>query len=115
MERWTRLLEVRAVVSKELEILRAEKKIGQSLEAAVRLSVPTEIRPLVERYAADLPGLFIVSRVTLEKSIAGQEIRAAAERIDGAKCERCWSYPEDVRTRGANALCGRCGEAVGAA
>jgi len=72
---------------------------------------------LLRRYAAYLPGFFIVSQVEIESSgpnggaAAGGPGRLAirAEHALGAKCERCWNYSTHV---GENAkyptVCERC-------
>ena len=56
-------MEVRQDVLKSLEVARKEKFIGAPLEARVRLSADGDLYPLLEEYAAELPGLFIVSQV----------------------------------------------------
>jgi len=84
---WNSLMEVRARVLKALEEARQEGRIGASLEARVRLA-PTN---LLERYAADLPALFIVSQVGLDATNG-----VVVERADGSKCERCWKYSTAV-------------------
>jgi isoleucyl-tRNA synthetase len=100
------------VVLKSLETARQEKQIGAPLEARVRLSANGDLYPLLERYAADLPGLFIVSQVALEPQTTG-ELAVAIEHASGTKCERCWKYTEDV---GSNpkfpTICSSCAEAV---
>ena len=51
-----------------------------------------------KHYADDLPALFIVSQVELERA-AGNELKAfTVERAEGTKCERCWKYTLDVGT-----------------
>jgi len=84
-------MEVRENVLKSLETARQEKFIGAPLEARVRLSVNGDLYPLLRKYAADLPALFIVSQVDLEPS-ADTEIQVKVERAAGQKCERCWKY-----------------------
>ena len=64
---WDRLMEVRGDVLKSLETARNEKLIGAPLEARVRLSANGDLYPLLEQYAPQLPGLFIVSQVDLER------------------------------------------------
>ena len=61
-------MEVRGDVLKSLETARNEKLIGAPLEARVRLSANGDLYPLLEQYAGELPGLFIVSQVTLDKA-----------------------------------------------
>ena len=58
-------------VTSYLEIARKEKFIGAPLEAHVRLAVDGDLYPLLEEYAGELPGLFIVSQVALEAGQAG--------------------------------------------
>jgi len=62
---WDRLIEVRDQVLKSLETARNEKLIGAPLEARLILSANGDLLPLLEEYAADLPGLFIVSQVVI--------------------------------------------------
>ncbi len=66
---WDRLMEVRGDVLKSLETARNEKLIGAPLEARVRLSANGELYPLLEQYAAELPALFIVSQVELNRAM----------------------------------------------
>jgi len=89
---WDALIEVRQAVLPVLEIARQEKVIGAPLEAQVYLTAPPELLPLLERYGAELPGLFIVSGVTVEP---GPSLAVTVARADGAKCERCWRYTTD--------------------
>ena len=99
---------------------RAEIGIGNSLEAAVVLQAEPDLSRLLERYSAELPSLFIVSRVDLGE--AGPEARAAQQvaglrigvrRASGEKCDRCWNYTEDRTHEGDCAgLCARCAAAV---
>jgi isoleucyl-tRNA synthetase len=88
LAKWDRLMEVREAVLKALEEARQAKFIGAPLEARVRLQGYG-----VDEWAADLPSLFIVSQVSLDK---GDEKRVIIERADGVKCERCWKYSTAV-------------------
>ena len=65
---------------KSLETARNEKLIGAPLEARVRLSANGDLYPLLEQYAGELPGLFIVSQVELER-----RGRRRARRQGGAR------------------------------
>jgi isoleucyl-tRNA synthetase len=92
---WDRLIEVRNGVLKSLETARNEKIIGAPLEARVKLSTNGDLYPLLERYATDLPGLFIVSQVDVNRADSS-DLSVAVERASGVKCERCWKYTHDV-------------------
>jgi isoleucyl-tRNA synthetase len=107
---WSRLMDVRDVVLKELEIRRQEKFIGAPLEAAVRVEASGELLDLLRRYRADLPGLFIVSEVEVAE---GSELRVSVSRATGVKCERCWKYTHDVgRDDRFPTVCAACASAV---
>jgi isoleucyl-tRNA synthetase len=107
---WDRLMEVRDTVLKSLEAARNEKLIGAPLEACVRLSAGADLYPLLEQYARELPALFIVSQVALDRA---DTLSVQVERAAGRKCERCWKYTIDigVDTRFPT-ICGACAEAV---
>jgi isoleucyl-tRNA synthetase len=111
-ENWDRLIKVREDVLKSLEQARQEKFIGAPLEARVRLAANGDLYPLLEQYAGELPGLFIVSQVALDQK-SGEDVSVRVERADGVKCERCWKYTTDT---GADAqfptICGACASAV---
>jgi isoleucyl-tRNA synthetase len=80
---------------KHLDTARQEKVIGAPLEAQVRLSANSELYPLLKMYAEELPGLFIVSEVSLVETQSG-DLEVTVERANGTKCERCWKYTKDV-------------------
>ena len=103
---------VRDLVLKALESARADKLIGKSLEARVRLRAGADLYPLLEEYGAELPALFIVSQVVLEKS-SEPSISIEIERAEGDKCERCWKYTTEVgRSAEFPTLCDACQEVV---
>jgi isoleucyl-tRNA synthetase len=85
---WEALIEIRVPVLKALDVARDDKIIGSSLEAAVTLK-PS---PLLNKYKAELPGLFIVSVVELSETSDTIHV----EHARGEKCERCWKYTLDV-------------------
>jgi isoleucyl-tRNA synthetase len=109
---WDRLMEVRDDVLKSLESARNDKLIGAPLEARVRISVNSDLYPLLETYARDLPGLFIVSQVELNQGSA-DAIQIQIERAAGTKCERCWKYTQDVGSDSKfPTICAVCAAAV---
>jgi isoleucyl-tRNA synthetase len=111
-ENWDRLIAVREDVLKSLEEARQEKFIGAPLEARVRITANGNLHPLLQEYAQDLPGLFIVSQVVLDEA-PGKEISVQVERAAGAKCERCWKYTTDVGSEPRfPTICAACSSAV---
>ena len=108
-ERYGRLFALREVVQKALEEARRSKLIGSGLEALVTVRAEGPELALLESARQELPTLFIVSKVALEKGPLG----ALVARAPGTKCARCWGYFEDV---GSDArypdVCAKCAEAL---
>jgi isoleucyl-tRNA synthetase len=109
---WDRLMLVRDQVLKSLEVARAEKSIGKSLEARVVLTAGPDFYPLLNEYAADLPAVFIVSQVEVNRG-PGDGVSIEIQRAEGAKCERCWKYTLDVGNDPEfPTLCAPCSDAI---
>ncbi|MFZ0590044.1 MAG: isoleucine--tRNA ligase, partial [Bryobacteraceae bacterium] len=93
LSNWDNLIGVRDTVLKSLDDARERKEIGSSLEAAVRLEAQGDLLQLLTEYEAQLPALFIVSQVELEKgNLDAGAVAVHIERARGDKCERCWRY-----------------------
>jgi isoleucyl-tRNA synthetase len=105
---WEKLLEVRSQVLAKLEVLRAEKAIGKSLEAVV--AVTSDKDELLRKYEIALPELFNVSEVELLET-PGESI--SVRRSEKPKCERCWRYVQEVGQDGRfPTVCLRCADAL---
>ncbi len=121
-QRYDQLQKVRGEVSKVLEKARAEKILGQSLEAKVILQAPESVRPLLEEYREQLASLFIVSQVQLVPELAeGVEAEQLAGLklqvlpAEGEKCERCWNFVTSVGSNSEHpSICARCADALAA-
>ena len=114
---WERLLAVREEVLKALEPARAAKTISSGLEARVTLTADGNLAELLQKYAANLPALFIVSQVEIAPGRAGsaqsevgsKALEIRVERAQGSKCERCWNYSTHVgESAEYPTLCERC-------
>jgi isoleucyl-tRNA synthetase len=111
--RWSRLVELRERVLAEIEPLRKDKRIGSSLQASAVLTVPKDDMAFLERYAPDLPMLFIVSDVELRPDGSRADVGVTIKRAGGVKCERCWRYVKAVSHDPAWAgICERCQDAL---
>jgi isoleucyl-tRNA synthetase len=120
--RWETIRRIRSVVTGAIEIARADKAIGSSLEAhpIVYLSDP---RPLAALEGVDFAEVCITSDLTVEtraeppasafRAADTPGIAVVVERARGVKCARSWRYfdpatadPEypDVTPRDAGAL-----------
>ncbi len=114
---WQRLQEVRAEITKVLELARRDKVIGHSLEADVRIHVSGELAEFLADKWQTLATISIVSSLsqTLEKpalAIAGEnlpEMLISVQSADSAKCERCWIRSETVgEDKSHPEICSRC-------
>ena len=106
LTKWTRIREIRDAVNKDIETLRADGKVGSSLQATVVLTVAADDHALLASLGRDLKFVFITSKVTLN---AGEALAIQSSSSDDSKCERCWHYSADVGADSAHAgLCGRC-------
>jgi len=118
--KWARLRDLRRVVTGALEIERAQKRLGSSLQGAARLYVPEEYREALA--GVDLAELCITSEGTVVFSAAPEGaftlpevagVGAVIERAAGEKCQRCWRIlPEVGAADGHPELCRRCADAV---
>jgi isoleucyl-tRNA synthetase len=106
LAKWGRILAVRAVVLRELEVLRQQGRIGSSLQADVTVSAPNGDYEVLASLGNDLRLVFITSAARIER---GDVLSVAVNPVAADKCERCWHWREDVgEHRDHPALCGRC-------
>jgi isoleucyl-tRNA synthetase len=114
MDRWERLMRIRDDVNRALEAERQAKTIGNSLGARVRLRAAGDDGRLLEQYRDELPMLFIVSQVELERaSQEGTPLDITVTRAEGEKCARCWRFVPIVSALADTAgLCDRCVDAL---
>ena len=106
LAKWARLREIRDQVNKDIEALRADGKVGASLQASVTLQAAPEDHALMASLGNDLKFVFITSQLILE---TGNSLVAKVSVSQDTKCDRCWHYAPDVGVNPAHpALCGRC-------
>lgn len=106
LSKWGRIREIRDAVNKDIEALRAEGKVGSSLQANVALTVGKDDHALLASLGDDLKFAFITSAIDL---IAGAEMNIRATTSNSTKCERCWHYRDDIGHDTAHpTLCSRC-------
>jgi isoleucyl-tRNA synthetase len=115
LNRWAPVLVMRDAVNAALEEARQSKRIGNPLEAAVRIETDVASSMALAPFATDLPAVFKVSQVEIvgREGVEGSAIHA--QPAEGTKCARCWLVRKDV---GSDAcypgLCGRCASVVSA-
>jgi isoleucyl-tRNA synthetase len=119
-ERWDELRELRRVVTGALELERAAKRIGSSLQAAVEIFV--QGRPTDALQGLDLAELCITSAATVRQGQPPdgaftlpdvEGIAVVVAMASGERCERCWRVlPEVGHVPGHADLCHRCAEVL---
>ena len=107
-----------AHVMKALEIARAEKKIGKSLDAKVTVYTADEsVLALLEKFTEDeLKTVFITSGAHVVKGAAPEgafvpeegKLAVLVESADGQRCDRCWCYSTEGESDGDGFICERC-------
>ena len=114
MARWDQIIAVRNDANKALELARAEKRIGKSLEAKVVLYAGGQLLDFLKANEGELSAAFIVSQVEIKEGegpVKGEVEGLSLEVLpaDGEKCERCWVFSDTVGGHAAHkTLCARC-------
>ena len=115
-KKWDTIRNIRKVITGALEKKRAEKIIGSSLEAHVKVFVSDEIKKIVA--SINLDEIAIISSYELlsnDGSISGfsmNEVKGVyvqVEKASGDKCNRCWKFIEALND---NEICNRCKDAI---
>jgi len=120
--KWEQVREVRRVVTGALELRRADKTIGSSLQAAPTLYVDSVWHDAVED--VDMAEICITSAIRVEEGLVPDgtaaftlpdvpNVGVVFAHADGGKCDRCWKVLPEVGTVEAHpTLCHRCADAV---
>lgn len=113
-EDFTKILKSREVVSRAIEPLRADKKVGSSLEVAVYVKADDDT--VLKANSADLADIYIVSQANLSDSVPEGVLNEHSEdgytvwvtKAKGEKCTRCWKY----RELNEDGICPDCADAI---
>ena len=112
-KKWEKYIKIKEEVAKKLELARANKEIGLSLEAKVILYADGEVYNFIKGKEELLKEIFIVSQVEIQEGKAEDDaiIGVKVEKASGEKCERCWMYSETVGEDAEHPhICHRCSE-----
>ena len=117
-EEFTQILKVREIVTKAIEPMRAEKKIGSSLETAVY--IVTDNADLLKKYEKELCNIFITSQAIVASEKPAEVMNEYTEdgynvyvtKAIGEKCERCWKYRPLGTIVGDETICKDCYNAI---
>ena len=114
-QKWNHILELKELVAKELEVARAEKVIGHSLNAKVTLFANKKEYEFLKENKELLTTVFIVSALDIMENERKDDVKIGVkvEVAEGQKCERCWKYSTEVgENKEHPTLCHRCAEAI---
>ncbi|MEM8630830.1 MAG: isoleucine--tRNA ligase [Pseudomonadota bacterium] len=120
-EKWAGIRRVRRVVTAALELQRADKVIGASLEAAPVVHV-RDTGTLEALRTVEFEDVCITSGITLSGDPLPAEafrlpevegVGVVFEKAEGQKCQRCWKILPDVGLHAHPAVCARCNAALG--
>lgn len=111
---FTKILKSREVVSRAIEPLRADKKVGSSLEVAV--TVKADDDSVLKANEKDLADIYIVSQANLADEKPSDVLNEYSEegytvwvtKAHGEKCTRCWKY----RELNEDGICPGCADAI---
>lgn len=113
-EDFSKILKAREVVSRAIEPLRADKKVGSSLEVAVYVNVKDN--EVLKANEDELCNIFITSQahITDEKpenvlnEYKEDDYTVWVTAAEGEKCSRCWKF----RDLNSDGICTECLDAI---
>lgn len=117
---FSKILKVREIVTKAIEPLRADKKVGSSLEVAVYIKASDASMAVLESNQDELCNIFITSQAILSKDKPQDVLNEYQEddytvwvtKAIGEKCERCWKYRSLGEHDGHETICSECFDAI---
>lgn len=120
---WKTLQDIRSAVTRAIEPLRKDGKVGHSLDTKVTLYVSDNLKACLDRVGADMREYCLVSSLSVaaldaapadalrDDQTAG--LALTVERAHGDKCPRCWMYSTEIGQVPAHPdLCPRCAHVI---
>jgi isoleucyl-tRNA synthetase len=109
LDKFAQLRDVRSEVTKRLEEVRMEGKIGAPLQAEVDIRAHGDKYDLLSSLDEDLKFILITSRATVTKAANAEDEEIVVTPSEHQKCERCWHYRPAVGQHADHpGLCDRC-------
>jgi isoleucyl-tRNA synthetase len=121
---WELIVETRNAVTKSLEELRKDNKIGGALDANVSLYCDGDLAKALGALGDELRFVFITSDANIlpldqkptdasTVTVNEHQLAITATKTDAEKCVRCWHRRDDVGKHDNHPeLCGRCVENI---
>ena len=111
-KKWEKVKDIRKVITGALEVKRADKTIGSSLESHVDIYLSKEINSIIENI--DMAEIAITSSATImagDNQSSGfslddiKDVVVDVKKAKGTKCKRCWKFDSEINSSG---ICKRC-------
>ena len=115
-KKWEQIKVIRKVITGALEIKRADKTIGSSLESHVDIYLSKEIESTIENI--DMAEIAITSSASLvvsDNPSLGfsidniKDIVVDVKKAKGIKCKRCWKFDNEINS---SEICKRCSDVI---
>ena len=94
--KWVELIKIREACNSSIEIKRASKEIGSSLEASLIIKLEDKLLDLTKD--VDFSELCITSNAKVEKN-SSNEINVETLKAEGQKCSVCWKVSKNKCAR----------------
>ncbi len=108
--RWEKIMALRDRLLKEIETARAQKRIGDSLEAAIEVVAAGDDEKLLRENRELFKTILVIAALDVR---AGREEKITVRKADGRKCPRCWNWVAPLPVDPVHPeLCPRCAAAV---
>jgi isoleucyl-tRNA synthetase len=112
LAKWADIAAVRGESNRQIEALRAEGKLGSSLQAEVTIKAGPKRLAELATLGDDLRFVLITSAARVESAgdtADPSEFFVHAAVSEATKCERCWHWRRDVGIDSSHpTICGRC-------
>ncbi len=115
-EKWSKVKQVRKVITGALEKKRSEKIIGSSLEADINIYLDEDnLKKIKDLNFAEIAITSTANINLLNETINAftiediENVAVLVSKTNGKKCQRCWKYEQQLFNED---LCNRCSEAI---
>tara|TARA_Y100001960_G_C14182708_1_gene591071 strand:- start:121 stop:606 length:486 start_codon:yes stop_codon:yes gene_type:complete len=114
--KWEKIKNIRRVITGALEIKRADKTIGSSLESHLEIYLSKEYKKYSNNI--DLSEIAITSSAKIfefKENSPGFKINEIdgisvdIKKAEGSKCHRCWKFNKEINS---NNICNRCEKVI---
>ena len=108
--RWQKIMALRDRILKEIETARAQKRIGDSLEADIVIENNGSDEELLRTHRELFKTILVIAALTVQN---GAKEKITVRKAQGRKCPRCWNWIATAPAAGAYPeLCPRCAETI---